>query len=104
MLRGRPAFVIDPGEVWKPEDTKDGRADLPRYTLALNDIAQGRILHIIDRRAESSEVSVTLDAALAGDVKSARRVDNDEAVEWVKEEGRITIKTRCNPVASVLLK
>jgi hypothetical protein len=109
LAAGEPSFEVVNGGVYR----RSGRLyfshhtmdkELNRYCIVLNESPQGKVLHIIDRIAAVSNVTVKIDASALGSVKGAKKIESDEIVEIERTGDRIQLKVACDPVASVLLQ
>ena len=109
MVIGKPSFILSSNEVYQ----RNGEVyfhnlrfdkDLNRYTTILNQTEQGKMLHIIDKQAEDTKITIQLEAALVGNATTATLIETGQVLNLKKLDGRIEITVTCNPVASVLFK
>jgi hypothetical protein len=78
--------------------------DLSRYYVILKRSAEGRVIHIIDRKGEKNEVRITFDASVIGNVTSASRIEADTPVILDKTNNTVSFSVICDPVATILLR
>ena len=75
-----------------------------RYYVVLKETAQGKVIHIIDRKGEKSEVNITLDSSVIGNISSATKIESDSPVVLENKNGAVSFTVSCDPVASILFK
>ena len=80
-----------------------------RYRIVLTRVAGEHVLHVIDRAAQrasskAADVTLSLDVARLGGVRSAALVGTKGPLKATLGEGRITFVLRPDPVASVVLR
>ena len=78
--------------------------NLSRYYVVLKESAKGKIIHIIDRKGEKSEVHITFDASLLGKAASALKIESETPVAIDNKDGAVSLSVICDPVASILFK
>ena len=78
--------------------------NLSRYYVVLKETSKGKVIHIIDRKGEKSEVNITLDASLFGKISSASKIESDTPVKTINIDGSVSFAVICDPVASILFK
>ena len=83
--------------------------DTGRYRFILNRLADGHVLHTIDRQVgrpgvQPAGVTVSLEAGRIGAPTRATLVGDSQPVELKRANGLITFTVRPDPVASVILR
>ena len=78
--------------------------DISRYYIVLKETAKGKVIHIIDRKGEKTEVNITLDSSVIGNASSASKIESDSPVVLDNKNGAVSFSVTCDPVASILFK
>jgi hypothetical protein len=78
--------------------------NLSRYYVVLKESAEGKVIHIIDRKGEKTEVNITLEASVIGNASSASKIESDTPLILDNKNSTVSFSVICDPVASILFK
>jgi hypothetical protein len=104
LVRGVPVFQIQSeNTITRSKHPETGEKTVSRYLIILNQTDEGAVLHVIDRKGESSQVIFTLDQTILPKYETIKRVDYEKSVEYLQLKDRLKITTLCDPVATLLI-
>ena len=109
MVIGKPSFIMKSDETihrdieLRMRNSKINK-DLNRYATILKQTQQGNVLHLIDRKALNSKVTIQLDPLVIGSFTKATLIETGENVEFKTVDGKVELTVTCNPVASILFQ
>jgi hypothetical protein len=78
--------------------------NLSRYYVVFKESPEGKVLHIIDRKGERSDVKITIDESVTGKVSSASKIESGTPVVLDNKLSSVSFSVTCDPVASILFK
>ena len=78
--------------------------NLSRYYVVFKESPAGKVLHIIDRKGDRSEVIITIDESVTGKVSSATKIESGTQVALDNKVNSVSFSVTCDPVASILFK